>query len=190
MDLTRSGARWGMMPEGMNLYLEDQISDAPLRMLAAEITREKIYERLHEELPSLHGRNGPMAAAAGRPVRIEQTIFVERESQRKIVLGEGGRTIKTIGQLARREIGEIAEAKVHLFLFVGCARTGATTGANTARWGWSSEGDSREHSERSVGAKHHSEASGRAAVTTRWPFRRRFDEAQPVGVEASRLMKA
>jgi len=108
-----------MMPEGHWLYPEDQISDAPLRMLAAEITREKIYERLHEELP--YRSTVETTEWQQRPdgsVRIEQTIFVERESQRKIVLGEGGQTIKKIGQLARQEIGEIAEAKVHLFLFV------------------------------------------------------------------------
>src|SRR5919107_108976 len=108
-----------MMPEGPWLYPEDQISDAPLRMLAAEITREKIYERLHEELP--YQSTVETDQWQQRPdgsVRIEQTIFVERESQRKIVLGEGGRTIKAIGQQARREIAEVAETPVHLFLFV------------------------------------------------------------------------
>ena len=109
----------GMMPEGPWLYPEDQISDAPLRMLAAEITREKIYERLHEELP--YESTVETDQWQQRPdgsVRIEQTIFVERESQRKIVLGEGGRTIKAIGQASRREIAEVAEANVHLFLHV------------------------------------------------------------------------
>jgi GTPase len=109
----------GMMPDGPWLYPEDQISDAPLRMLAAEITREKIYERLHEELP--YRSTVETDQWQPRPdgsVRIEQTIFVERESQRKIVLGEGGKTIKSIGQAARREIAEIAETPVHLFLFV------------------------------------------------------------------------
>jgi GTPase len=108
-----------MMPEGPWLYPEDQISDAPLRMLAAEITREKIYERLHEELP--YRSTVETDQWQQRPdgsVRIEQTIFVERESQRKIVLGAGGQTIKMIGQLARKDIAEVAEAKVHLFLFV------------------------------------------------------------------------
>ena len=98
---------------------EDQISDAPLRMLAAEITREKIYERLHEELP--YQSTVETEQWQERPdgsVRIEQTIFVERDSQRKIVLGKGGQTIKAIGQAARKEIAEIAEAPVHLFLFV------------------------------------------------------------------------
>lgn len=108
-----------MMPPGPWLYPEDQVSDAPLRMLAAEITREKIYERLHEELP--YRSTVETDQWQQRPdgsVRIEQTIFVERESQRKIVLGKGGQTIKAIGQLARKDIAEVAEAPVHLFLFV------------------------------------------------------------------------
>jgi len=108
-----------MMPAGPWLYPEDQISDAPLRMLAAEITREKIYERLHEELP--YQSTVETDQWQQRPdgsVRIEQTVFVERDSQRKIVLGKGGQTIKAIGQAARKEIAEIAEAPVHLFIFV------------------------------------------------------------------------
>jgi GTP-binding protein Era len=109
----------GMMTPSPWLYPEDQVSDAPLRMLAAEITREKIYERLHEELP--YESTVETDQWQQRPdgsVRIEQTVFVERESQRKIVLGKGGQTIKAIGQAARRDIAEIAEAPVHLFLFV------------------------------------------------------------------------
>ncbi len=109
----------GMMPAGPWLYPEDQISDAPLRMLAAEITREKIYERLHEELP--YQSTVETDQWQQRPdgsVRIEQTVFVERDSQRKIVLGKGGQTIKAIGQAARKEISEVAEAPVHLFIFV------------------------------------------------------------------------
>ncbi|WP_046863677.1 GTPase Era [Microvirga massiliensis] len=108
-----------MMPKGPWLYPEDQVSDAPLRMLAAEITREQIYDRLHEELP--YESTVETESWEQRPdgsVRIEQTIYVARDSQRKIVLGKGGQTIKLIGQAARREISEIAEAKVHLFLFV------------------------------------------------------------------------
>ena len=106
-------------PEGPWHYPEDQISDAPLRSLAAEITREQVFNRLHQELP--YRSTVETDQWQQRPdgsVRIEQTIFVERESQRKIVLGKGGQTIKAIGQLARREIAEIAEAPVHLFLFV------------------------------------------------------------------------
>lgn len=116
-DLKRALA--ALMPPGPWLYPEDQMSDAPLRMLAAEITREKLFERLHDELPyastveTEQWREEPDGS-----VRIEQTIYVERESQRKIVLGKGGQTIKAIGSAARVEIGEAAETKVHLFLFV------------------------------------------------------------------------
>ncbi|WP_206289580.1 GTPase Era [Methylobacterium sp. DB0501] len=107
------------MPSGPWLYPEDQVSDAPLRMLAAEITREKIYDRLHEELPySSTVETDQWQVRPDGSVRIEQTIFVERESQRSIVLGKGGQTIKAIGQAARIDIAEAAEAKVHLFLFV------------------------------------------------------------------------
>ena len=107
------------MPESPWLYPEDQVSDAPLRMLAAEITREKIYDRLHEELPYRSTvETEQWQIRHDGSVRIEQTIFVERESQRSIVLGKGGQTIKAIGQAARIEIAEAAEAKVHLFLHV------------------------------------------------------------------------
>ncbi len=107
------------MPPGPWLYPEDQVSDAPLRMLAAEITREKIYDRLHEELPYRSTvETDQWLVKADGSVRIEQTIFVERESQRSIVLGKGGQTIRSIGQAARMEIAEAADAVVHLFLHV------------------------------------------------------------------------
>jgi GTP-binding protein Era len=107
------------MPKGPWLYPEDQISDAPLRFLAAEITREKLFERLHDELPYRSTvETETWETLKDGSVKINQTIYVEREGQRKIVLGEGGSTIKAIGQAARREIAEAAEAKVHLFLFV------------------------------------------------------------------------
>ncbi|SFK46045.1 GTPase Era [Methylorubrum salsuginis] len=107
------------MPPSPWLYPEDQVSDAPLRMLAAEITREKIYDRLHEELPYRSTvETDQWQVRPDGSVRIEQTIFVERESQRSIVLGKNGQTIKAIGQAARIEICEAAEAKVHLFLHV------------------------------------------------------------------------
>ncbi len=107
------------MPESPWLYPADQISDAPLRMLAAEITREKIFERLHQELP-YHStvETDQWQERPDGSVRIEQTVFVERESQRKIALGRGGQTIKAIGQAARAEIADIAEKPVHLFLHV------------------------------------------------------------------------
>jgi GTP-binding protein Era len=108
-----------MMPEGPWLYPEDQVSDAPLRMLAAEITREKMFERLHDELPYQSTvETDSWTTKKDGSARVEQTIFVARESQRKIVLGKGGQTIRAIGEAARKEISEAAEAKVHLFLFV------------------------------------------------------------------------
>ncbi|MFI5013789.1 MAG: GTPase Era [Hyphomicrobiales bacterium] len=108
-----------LMPKGPWHYPEDQLSDMPMRMLAAEITREKLYDRLHEELPYRSTvETTSWQAARGGAVRIEQTIYVERESQRKIVLGKGGQTIKAIGAAARRELEEITEGRVHLFLFV------------------------------------------------------------------------
>jgi len=107
------------VPPGPWLYPPEQMSDAPIRQLAAEITREKLFERLHQELPyhSTVETESWKELRAG-DIRIEQTIYVERESQRKIVLGKGGQTIKAIGEAARREIAAIVEAKVHLFLFV------------------------------------------------------------------------
>jgi GTP-binding protein Era len=107
------------VPHGPWLYPADQISEAPMRQLAAEVTREKLFERLHQELPYHSTVETDVWKELRRgDVRIEQTIYVERESQRKIVLGKSGQTIKAIGEAARKEIAEIADAKVHLFLFV------------------------------------------------------------------------
>lgn len=107
------------VPEGPFHYPEDQMSDAPLRHLAAEITREKIYQSLHQELPYQSTvETETWTERKDGSVKIEQTIYVERESQRKIVLGKGGATIKAIGAAARKEIAEIVEHPVHLFLFV------------------------------------------------------------------------
>ena len=101
------------------LYPEDQMSDAPLRFLAAEITREKLFERLHDELPYRSTvETEQWKTLRDGSVRIEQTIYVERDGHKKIVLGEKGRTIKAIGAMARGEIAEAAETNVHLFLFV------------------------------------------------------------------------
>jgi GTP-binding protein Era len=106
-------------PAGPWHYPEDQITDAPLRQLAAELTREKLYLRLHQELPYQSTVETEVwKELKDGSTRIEQTIYVERESQRKIVLGKGGATIKAIGAEARREIAEMLEAPVHLFLFV------------------------------------------------------------------------
>jgi GTPase len=107
------------LPEGPWYYPEDQISDLPMRQLAAEITREKLYLRLHEELPySSHVETEKWEERKDGSVRIEQVIYVERDSQKAIVLGHRGQTLKAIGEAARKELAEILEQKVHLFLFV------------------------------------------------------------------------
>ncbi len=107
------------MPPGPWLFPEDQIADAPLRQWAAEVTREKMFLRLHEEIPysSTVETTGWKELRNGS-IRIDQTIFVERESQRKIVLGAKGQAIKHISMEARREIAEGVESPVHLFLFI------------------------------------------------------------------------
>lgn len=107
------------MPQGPWLYPEDQVSDLPMRMLAAEITREKIFHRLHDELPySSTVETTQWKDLKDGGARIEQTIFVERDSQKKIVLGRNGETIRAISMAARKEIAEILERPAHLFLFV------------------------------------------------------------------------
>jgi GTPase len=109
----------GLMPRGPWLYPEEQIADVPLRFLAAEITREALYERLHQELP--YESTVETEKWDERPdgsVRIEQVIFVARDGQKKIVLGKGGQTIKALGAAARHQMEEIFERRVHLFLFV------------------------------------------------------------------------
>jgi GTP-binding protein Era len=108
-----------LMPEGPWLYPEDQSADLPVRLLAAEITREKLYLRIHEEVP--YGAAVETTAFEERKdgsARIEQNIYVEREGQRPIILGKGGQTLKWIGEKSRTELTEILERPVHLFLHV------------------------------------------------------------------------
>ncbi|WP_086996600.1 GTPase Era [Rhizobium sullae] len=107
------------LPAGPWYYPEDQISDLPIRQLAAEITREKLFLRLHQELPySSHVETEKWEERKDGSVRIEQVIYVERDSQKKITLGKGGETIKAISSASRKELAEILEQPVHLFLFV------------------------------------------------------------------------
>ncbi|MBP2158405.1 MULTISPECIES: GTPase Era [Asticcacaulis] len=107
------------MPEGPWLYPEDQAADAPVRILAAEITREKLFLRVHEELPyaaavmTTKFEDKPDGSA-----RIEQTIYVERDGQRAIVLGKNGQTLKWIGQKSREDLSKLLDRPVHLFLHV------------------------------------------------------------------------
>ena len=108
-----------LMPEGPWLYPEDQTADLPARLLAAEITREKLYLRVHEELPySATVETTSFEEAKNGSVRIEQNIYVERDSQRPIILGKGGQTLKWIGENARKDLIEILDRQVHLFLYV------------------------------------------------------------------------
>ena len=107
------------MPTGPWHYPPDQLADIPERLLAAEITREKLFLRLHQELP--YASTVETERWQERPdgsVRIEQVIYVQRDTQKPIVLGKGGRTIKTIGALAREEMEQMFDRRVHLFLFV------------------------------------------------------------------------
>jgi GTPase len=108
------------LPEGPWLFPEDQLSNLSERAVAAEITREKLFEQLHQELPySLTVETEGWAVSAdGTEVRIDQTIYVQRESQKAIVLGKGGRQIKAVGQTARAELEQVLGCRVHLFLFV------------------------------------------------------------------------
>lgn len=107
------------LPEGPWLYPEDQVSDMPARLLAAEITREKLFLQLHEELPyALTVETEEWENFRDGSARIRQVVYVQRESQKAIVLGKGGQRIKSVGAAAREELEQILERKVHLFLYV------------------------------------------------------------------------
>ncbi|HVE03609.1 MAG TPA: GTPase Era [Rhizomicrobium sp.] len=107
------------MPEGPWLYPEEQAADIPSRLLAAEITREKIYLRLHDELPyACAVESEKWEERKDGSVKIDQTIYVQREGQKAIVLGKGGAMIKLIGEMSRKELEELFQRRVHLFLFV------------------------------------------------------------------------
>ena len=107
------------VPPGPWLFPEDQLSDAPERLIAAEITREQVFLQLHDELPYASTvETESWEDRRDGSVRIEQVIYVERQSQRAIVLGERGQRIKAIGALARAELERMLERRVHLFLFV------------------------------------------------------------------------
>jgi GTPase len=108
------------LPEGPWLFPEDQLSDLSQRAMAAEITREKLFDQLQQELPyslTVETENWT-ASADGAEVRIDQTIYVQRPSQKAIVLGKGGRQIKAVGEAARHELEAMLGVRVHLFLFV------------------------------------------------------------------------
>ena len=107
------------MPAGPWLYPPDQAADIPSRLLAAEITREKLYLRLHDELPyATTVETEKWEERKDGSAKIDQIIYVEREGQKAIVLGKGGRAIKAIGEAARREMEDLFGRRIHLFLFV------------------------------------------------------------------------
>ena len=107
------------IPEGTWLYPADQAADIPSRLLAAEITREKLYLRLHDEIPyATTVETESWTEKKDKSVRIDQVIYVERDGQKAIVLGKGGKAVKAIGEAARHEMEDIFGRRVHLFLFV------------------------------------------------------------------------
>jgi GTP-binding protein Era len=123
-------ANWtaAKMPEGPWLYPADQTADLPMRLLAAEITREKLYLRLHDELPYATAvETEKWEERKDGSIKIDQIIFVERDGQKAIVLGKGGRAVKAIGEAARKELEEMLGRRVHLFLFVKVRENWANT---------------------------------------------------------------
>jgi GTP-binding protein Era len=107
------------MPLGHWFYPEDQLSDLPMKQLAAELTREKLYLRLHQELPySAHVETEAWEEQKDGSVKVSQVIYIQRDAHKKIVIGKGGQTLKAISTSARKELAEIMDQKVHLFIFV------------------------------------------------------------------------
>jgi GTP-binding protein Era len=124
------------MAPGPWLYPEDELSDLPLRLMAAEVTREKVYLQLHDELPySATVETDQWTERDDGSVRIDQTLYVERDSQKKIALGKGGQKIKEIGSLARTELEEMLERRVHLFLFVKVRENWQDDRQRLSEWG-------------------------------------------------------
>ncbi len=124
------------MPEGPWLYPEDQVADIPSRLLAAEITREKLYVRLHEEIPYASAViTESWKDQTDGSVRIDQIIFVEREGQKAIVIGHGGRAIKAIGEAARLEMEALFGRRVHLFLHCKVAQRWEDMPSHYREWG-------------------------------------------------------
>jgi GTP-binding protein Era len=129
------------LPEGVWLFPEDQMSDMPMRMLAAEITREKIFQQLHEELPyAIFVETEAWEEFDNKSIKISQTVFVERETQKAIVLGKGGSKIKEIGSAAREELKKILETDVHLKIHVSVLEKWTERPAYFTRMGLDSAG--------------------------------------------------
>ena len=124
------------LPESPWYYPEEQMSDLPLRLLAAEVVREKLFLYLKEELPySLTVEPELWGGGQENSVRAEMTIYVEREGQKKIIIGRGGEMLKKIGQTARLELEEMLEERIHLFLFVKVRENWSEDPARYQDWG-------------------------------------------------------
>jgi GTP-binding protein Era len=124
------------MPAGPWLYPEDELSDLPMRLMAAEVTREKVFLQLHDELPySATVETDRWTEREDGSVRIDQTLYVERDSQKKIALGKGGQKIREIGSQARAELEEMLERRVHLFLFVKVRENWQEDRQRLTEWG-------------------------------------------------------
>jgi GTP-binding protein Era len=124
------------MPNGPWMFPEDDVSDMPLRLLAAEITREKLYYQLQQELPySATVETELWEERKDGSVKLEQTIFVEREGQKAIILGKSGKRIKTLGTDARKDLEAIFERRVHLYLFVKVRENWGDDPNRLAIWG-------------------------------------------------------
>ncbi|MBK9585834.1 MAG: GTPase Era [Alphaproteobacteria bacterium] len=129
------------LPEGVWLFPEDQMSDMPMRMLAAEITREKIFQQLHDELPyAIFVETEAWEEFDNKSIKISQAVFVERETQKAIVLGKGGSKIKEIGSAAREELKKILETDVHLKIHVSVLEKWTERPAYFTRMGLDSAG--------------------------------------------------
>ena len=124
------------LPEGQWHFPEDQVTDMPMRLMAAEVTREKLFKMMHQELPyQLTVETENWEPFNDGSIKINQTIFITREAHKKIILGKGGSMIKKIGQIAREELEDILETRVHLKLFVKVRENWLDDEERYAMWG-------------------------------------------------------
>jgi GTP-binding protein Era len=124
------------LPEGQWHFPEDQVTDMPMRLMAAEVTREKLFKMMHQELPyQLTVETEDWEPFNDGSIKINQTIFITREAHKKIILGKGGLMIKKIGQIAREELEDILETRVHLKLFVKVRENWLDDEERYAMWG-------------------------------------------------------
>lgn len=134
-----------LMPEGPYHYPPDQMSDMPMRLMAAEVTREKLFRAVHEEIPyDITVETENWEEFEDGSVKIDQTIFVAREGQKKIVLGKGGEMIGKIGMQARVELEELMSCRVHIKLFVKVRENWSEDSEHYKLWGLSHNPDSEK----------------------------------------------